>query len=570
MHKNDWYVRHARRILQERAAVKQDASVAAALAEMAKYQPSETKRLRALWASHVYADGKSPRTKPYEVALADKHPIIRAWGIQLGLENASTPPLELIQQMAKQDSSAVVRLYLASAMQRLELKDRWQIAEALLAHSEDATDHNLPFMYWYAIEPLADVDPARALALALNGKIPLLHGYMIRRIGAGGDATNLLIDALAKTKDANGQVVFLTAIREALKGRRQVPMPEAWPKLFERLRASDDSNVKQQAVCLAVTFGDPKHALNMLKTRSNSYHQAAAAAALLDAGYPKLAPELHWLLDSELRGTNARRIAIRGLAAYDDPATPGNLIGRFGTFTDDERRDALNTLATRPVFAKALLDAVAAKKVDGKDVTADIVRQMRNLKDKNVSARLTELWGAVRESSADRVKLIAETKAMLMTPAKFAPDLAQGRALFNKNCAQCHTLFGEGGKLAPDLTGSNRANLDYLLENILDPSAVIPKEYAPTVIEMLDGRTLTGVIRSDTPIALTVVTANEVLTLPRKEVDTLTPTKVSLMPEDLLKQLSEPEIRALIGYLQSPVQVPIKGSARMERRVPIP
>ena len=74
---------------------------------------------------------------------------------------------------------------LASALQRLYVKDRWKIAENLLAHAEDAADHNLPLMYWYAIEPLADVDPARALALALNGKIPVLHGYMIRRIGAG-------------------------------------------------------------------------------------------------------------------------------------------------------------------------------------------------------------------------------------------------------------------------------------------------------------------------------------------------------------------------------------------------
>ena len=77
---------------------------------------------------------------------------------------------------------------------------------------------------------------------------------------------------------------------------------------------------------------------------------------------------------------------------------------------------------------------------------------------------------------------------MLTTPPKTPPDLAQGRAIFGKSCAQCHTLFGVGGKVGPDLTGSNRANLDYLLENIIDPSAVIPKEYAATVVDMKDGR----------------------------------------------------------------------------------
>src|SRR5262249_37334451 len=130
-----------------------------------------------------------------------------------------------------------------------------EIAESLLSHAEDADDHNLPLMYWYAIEPLADVDPARALALALNGKIPQLHGYMIRRIGAKADAAGLLIDALDKAPDGGKQLTFLRAMREALRGRRQVPAPKNWPNLFDKLMASKDEDVLRQAVCLAVTFG---------------------------------------------------------------------------------------------------------------------------------------------------------------------------------------------------------------------------------------------------------------------------------------------------------------------------
>ena len=147
---------------------------------------------------------------------------------------------------------------------------------------------------------------------------------------------------------------------------------------------------------------------------------------------------------------------------------------------------------------------------------------------------------------------------MLTTKPMATPDLAQGRAIFNKSCAQCHTLFGVGGKVGPDITGANRASLDYLLENILDPSAVIPKEYAATVIELKSGRTITGIIKSDGPVAVTVVTVNETLTLPKKEIDSLTTSKISMMPDDLLKGLSETEVRALIAYLQSPAQVVLK------------
>ena len=567
LHENDWYVRHARRILQERGAKNVDTM--RALGKILEKHDDPKKRLRALWALNAYygdppylGSGWKRWRDDLDTAMHDKDAIVRAWAVQLSNQITSGQIKWSDWDKQSHDSSSIVRLYIASALQRLETKHRWKIAEHLLSHSEDADDQNLPLMYWYAIEPLADVDPARALALALNSKIPLLHGYMIRRIGAGGDATALLIDALAKTPDAGGQLTFLTAIREALKGRRQVPMPDAWPKLFDKLTNSSEREVRGQAVCLAVTFGDPQPALRMLKDRSNTSAQVLVTAALLDAGHPKLTPELHWLLDSELKGTKARSLALRGLAAYDDPATPGEIIRRLPDFTADEKRDALNTLASRPSFAKALLDAIGAKNVTSKDVSADIVRQLRNLKDKDVTARINDVWGVVRDTPQERVKLIAAYNKMLATPPQTPPDLALGRAIFNKSCAQCHTLFSVGGKVGPDLTGSNRANLDYLLENIIDPSAVIQKEYSATVVEMKDGRVITGIVRADTPIALTVVTANDTLTLPRGEVEGLTASKISMMPDDLLKQFKEDEVRALIAYLQSPQQVSLKAGGK--------
>jgi putative membrane-bound dehydrogenase-like protein len=567
LHENDWYVRHARRILQERKGGKtpnETRKVIQSLGELLEKNPDPTRRLRALWAYHaiIESEPSPPGGWGWEswwnrlAALKDQSPIVRAWGIQLKTTERDFQPD--FESLAKNDPSPTVRLYIASELQRLPPSERWKIAANLLGHAEDADDQNLPLMYWYAIESLADVDPARALALALNGKIPQLHGYMIRRIGAGEKAMNLLIDALAKTPDADTQVTFLTAMREALKGRRTVPMPDAWPALFGKLQDHETRAVRIQAVCLAVTFGNPKPALEMVKMRSSTTAQTAAIGALLDAGHPKLTPELHWLLDSELKGTKARSLALRGLAAYDDPATPNEILRRFPDFTPGERVDALNTLASRPSYAKALLDAVAAKKIDPKEVSADIVRQLRHLKDNAVSKRINEVWGVVRDSPAERVKAIADYKKMLTTTPKTPLDLAQGRAIFNKTCAQCHTLFGVGGKVGPDLTGSNRANLDYLLENIIDPSAVIPKEYAATVIEMKDGRTLTGIIRTNTKVALTVVTVNDVLTLPRQEVETLTESKISMMPDDLLRPLGEGEVRALIAYLQSPNQVALK------------
>src|SRR5262249_54789651 len=165
--------------------------------------------------------------------------------------------------------------------------------------------------------------------------------------------------------------------------------------------------------------------------------------------------------------------------------------------------------AARASYGKALLEAVAAKKVPISDVSADLVRQLRNLKDSALDKRIGEVWGIVRTTPADRAKLITRYRKMLNATPPTPPDLALGRALFVKTCAQCHTLYGTGGKVGPDITGSNRPNLDYLLENIFDPSAVIPKEYAVTVLTLRRGRVITGIVKGETPAALTVATANE-------------------------------------------------------------
>ena len=202
------------------------------------------------------------------------------------------------------------------------------------------------------------------------------------------------------------------------------------------------------------------------------------------------------------------------------------------------------------------MDAVAAKKVAAKDIPAEIVRQLRTLNDVSLDKRIADVWGLVRTTPADRAKLIADWKKKINSPAA-PPDLALGRALFAKTCQQCHTLYGVGGKVGPEITGANRPNLDYLLENILDPSAVIPNDYKATLLDLKSGRVLTGIIRGETPAAYTVITANETLTVPKSEIEKLRPSNTSMMPEDLLKPLSETEVRSLIAYLRHPSQTPL-------------
>src|SRR5690606_5140753 len=177
---------------------------------------------------------------------------------------------------------------------------------------------------------------------------------------------------------------------------------------------------------------------------------------------PELAATLKGLVsDPDLRGA-----AIRGLAAYEDDEAPGVLLNAYKGLNASERRDVLNTLAARAKSARALLEAIGPDGVPSTDLTADVIRQLRSHRDKGVDALIAKVWGQARETSQDKAERIAQLKAELGKTATRAVNLMRGRAVFNRVCAQCHTLFGSGGQVGPELTGSNRADLDYLLSNV--------------------------------------------------------------------------------------------------------
>jgi putative membrane-bound dehydrogenase-like protein len=561
LHKNDWYVRHARRILQERGP---KAVVHEKLAAMALEHPDETRRLRALWALHVSGGLDEPLAL---MNLQNRDPHVRAWTIQLTREDSrkeiSPAMLEKFQALAKNDPSPVVRLYLTSALQRMPLDDRWAILSGLLGHSEDADDHNLPLMLWYAAEPLAEANPERALILATDGKIPLVFAFMVRRIAKIGtpSALDVLTARLEKTTQPDVQLAMLTAINEGLKGRRQVPMPKAWMAASARLMHSASAEVSGQATALALTFGDPAALAQLRGTLVDPHAQLAQRRAALDALVSIRDSNLAASLQALIKVPQLRGPALRGLAGYDHADTPKHILAAYPQFSLEEKRDALNTLAARASYATVLLAAVGEKKVPGTDLSADLIRQLRNLKNAGIDQSIATHWGTARDSTAEKAKLITKyTQLLRKTPAS-PPDPSLGRTLFAKTCQQCHTLFGVGGKIGPELTGSNRANLDYLLSNILDPGAVMAKEYQPSVIVTSDGRVITGIVRQHDDNALSVQTANELITVPRGEIDQIALSQQSMMPDDQLKPFSDHEVRSLVAYLASPAQVPMLATA---------
>jgi putative heme-binding domain-containing protein len=355
-------------------------------------------------------------------------------------------------------------------------------------------------------------------------------------------------------------------MNEAFKGRRRVAMPAAWPQVSAELARSAEPEIRRQSRFLAITFGDQRALAAARADVADGWVELEVRRALLAALLRVHDSGLAATLRGLLKEPGLRREALRGLATYDDPETAEQILALYPALEPAERRDALNTLAARPAWAAALLKAVGSKRVPAQDLPAEVIRQIRNLKVPALDEQLAQVWGTVRDTPADRAGLIARYRYTLRVSPSFVPDPRLGRAVFARVCQQCHTLFGTGGTVGPDLTGSNRADLDYILSNVLDPSALIGNDYQAQVIATTDGRVLTGIIRAEDSNAVTLATANEVIVVPAREIEARRTSAQSMMPDGLWDGLSEREIRALLAYLASPAQVDLPETAEPAER----
>jgi putative membrane-bound dehydrogenase-like protein len=555
-HDNDWFVRHSRRLLQERAAAgRLGADTPRLLQEKLAAATTVQKKLRGIWALHVA--GLLDEAGLVRL-LDDPEPAIRGWAIQLAAErkNVSPPLLERFAVLAARDPSPVVRLAIASALQRVSPAARWPIATALVSHSEDASDHNLPLMNWYAIEPLVPLDTARALDLAVASKIPTVSKFIVRRAAFDESGYGPLVDRLASADSAT-RTWMLEQIVAALAAGGRMAAPPAWQRGWEILSADPDEGVRRLARLVAVRLGDPRVVPPMRAVVADAKADAAsrrdALSALVAAKDDGLPPMLQKLIADPVM----QKDVLAALASVPHDDTPAAVIAGYQALPAEARQAAIATLVSRPAWTLALLDAIAACRVPRGDLSAFTVGQLARSNDKQVLDRLQKAWGTVRATPADRQAEFATWRTRLGAEAMKKADLSHGRATFMKTCGSCHQLHGEGGRIGPDLTGSNRADLEYLLANLLDPSGIVGRDYQTTIVVTEDGRSIAGIAVEETPTSVTLQTPTERVVVPLEDIETRVLSPQSLMPENQLSQLSPDAARDLVAYLRHPTQVPL-------------
>ena len=569
-HPNAWYYRRMRARLQPGGLGNETEELLYGI--LRNKNLAEPIRLRSLWllnSQHAILNDD------LIALLSDEHRHLAGWSIRILTDTFALDTVdgtrqnwsqildakafEAILKVAERKDMGITDLVLASTLQRLipdpqgTPSQRPALAQLLLKKSGYASDPNMPFMLWNAMIPIAQQRPAMAIPLALNQDWPQVTRWATRYYASKASKDPGLLNFLLRPSryGANRREILL-GMADAYAGISSAKMPDDWPAFAKAL--SDPAD-KRLALRLSVLFGDTtsidRLTSTVLDDRADMRKRQAALDSLVDAK----APGILELCEKVIADPAINGNALRGLALSRDIATAKLMLANYPDFFRSNRPALIDTLVARPDWADLLLDGIGSGAIPKSDLSAFSARRIADLNQPALTKKLAVVWGNPRETAEERGKRITGLRETLTPGALADADLSNGRLTFNQSCAACHILYGEGGRLGPDLTGSGRANLDYLLENIISPSTVVTPEYRLTTLKLKDRRILVGNMasKSGTAITLRVPSGDQIVA--KEDVESQETTASSLMPEGLLNTLSAAQQRDLIAYLMHPGQV---------------
>jgi putative membrane-bound dehydrogenase-like protein len=553
-HPNSWVTGEARRLLAER----RDPAVVPVLRKNVT-ENKDRLALESLWA--LYVSGGFDTDFAFE-ALNHPDEDVRAWTVRLlgDSRHVTGDVRKRLGVLARRDPSPRVRSQLASTAKRLPAIDGLWIVRELLRRSEDASDPHIPLLLWWAVEDKAITDREGTLSLFSAPdvwKLPLVRGGLTERLARrymaeGGEedlaACARLLDGAPGPEDT---ALVLRGMEKALEGRRLEKVPAVLEKRLDELGRKNPADLTLLRLSMRLGSAEAyRRALEIAAdAKATERDRIAVIEVLGQNGKADCVPVLLGVLESA-KNDGLRGAALSALQSFPDPAISEKVLALYPKLSAGLRGSAQTLLCSRPASALAFLRAVDAGKVAPKDVPLDQVRRLAQLKDEAAAKLVEKHWGRIAAAtSGENQTRIRNLKGVL---GKAPGDPVKGKVLFVKHCGVCHQLFGEGNKIGPELTGADRKNRDFLLSNIVDPSAVIRPEYVAYKVETRDGRSLFGLIVESSPAAVTLLNEkNERTVIPRAKIDELKASPISLMPERILDPLEDDEVRHLFAYLQS-------------------
>ncbi len=412
----------------------------------------------------------------------------------------------------------------------------------------------MPQLLWWALEAKAESDRNLVLKMFSGSepwRLPMVEKHILerlmRRYAQAGKQENLLTCAklLRLAPGANQAGRLMKGFEQAYAGRPLANLPDELIKaladrgggsLALRMRQGQGDAVEQALKVIADDKADAKQRLTLVQILGEVKHPGSVPVLLQVISRPG---------DDRLH-----EAALSALLPFDDPAIGAKVVLLHNSFSKDTRGVAQSLLASRKTWTRQLLQAVHAGTIDKKTIALDLVRKMTVHKDDAIAELIHKHWAKVQGATTAQMQKQIENYLEVIRKGNGSPYA--GKKLFAATCAKCHTLFGKGGFIGPDLTSAKRDDLPNMLLSIVNPSAEIREGFETYLVRTLDGRALTGfLIEQDNRIVVLRNAEGIDITLAKKSIEHMRIIPQSIMPEGLLTGLSDQQIRDLFAYLRS-------------------
>lgn len=535
---------------------------------------------------------KQPRESLMVRLMSDEDSRFRAWAFRsIGNQGASEKLWAQLVELAD-ESAPDAQLQLAIGIAKSSRQDKLRRLLEVLASA--GKDRLIPHIVWQNLYPLLE-QKADAFAAEIKrlkspnvaAIVPRAMDRILARNNVGdSDLVAMLFsqlhDPFSQKEDANTPIA-----RECL---------ELISKRIQ-LDAVHGTALKQAFfAALLPLIGSAKHPLHLdaaIAGVSANYRGAAEIVEPMVAN-PKIDAAvrlrgLDALISASRRNADLRKRVLELVTSLITSASnefSGQVLASLGSLNDSEVADvvlkvypsltaetqpkAIELLTQRAIWAKPLVEAIGAGKIPASALNVNQIQRLLALKDNELTAAVNKHWGSIRTTrDPAREQLVTEMRKLIRnTPG----DAHRGIEVFNRVCGQCHKIYGQGQDVGPDLTGNGRASVEQLLSNVFDPSLVIGAIYQPRVVQVADGRIVTGLLVEDSPQRVVLkVQGGKQETIAREDVEAMKVSELSLMPEGLEKQLKPQEIADLFAFISldkhpdDPAARPIPSGAEGKR-----
>ncbi|RMG35212.1 MAG: alpha/beta fold hydrolase [Planctomycetota bacterium] len=543
-HRNAWHRETAARLLYER----QDRSIVPLLEKTAvagvASAPSlkgaaerrdDCRALGRLHALYVLAGLDALRLPIVTRALNDPHPRVREHAVRLA---------ERFAGRVSEEDGPTVEAFRKALIDRAADPDprvRMQFGFSIGA-----------FPVAWRIEPLA------ALLERDAGSVWIRTAALSSLSGGADQVARRLAGRPAFVRSSGGRAALLQLVRQlARRGRPQdiEALQDVWKRiadqdaLFAAQVASEAAGRRPQVLEslrrgeLAGVFDRVVRAVLRGAESSDAGEAAAAIELLRLVGEREALPRILAAL-APTRPPQVQRAAWKALSAFRSPEVATALIERWSELTPSARGQVERLMQSRPAWAIAFLDAVLAGRIRTAEINVRDWRALERSSNAAVAERVRKLLET--QQTSPRAEVVRRYRAALTVDG----DPIRGRAVFRRVCAACHRFFGEGTPIGPDLQTLQNRGPETILVNVFDPNREVNPQYQNYLAITADGRTISGVITEETATGITLTRAGgETHRVLRAELESLTATGQSLMPEGLEKQLTVRDFADLLAYL---------------------